>query len=45
MGGHPLLEVVVGGVEVEVVHGVVAVVERGAGERSAEGEGEGCREE
>jgi hypothetical protein len=32
MGGHPLLEVGVGGGEVEVVEGVVAVVERGAGE-------------
>jgi hypothetical protein len=44
MSGHPLLEVVVGGVEVEVVKGVVPVVERGTGERSAEGEGEGCCE-
>jgi hypothetical protein len=32
MGGDPLLEVSVGRVEVEVVEGVVAVVERGAGE-------------
>jgi len=34
VGGHPLLEVGVGGGEVEVVEGVVAVVERGAGEGS-----------
>ncbi len=39
MGGHPLLEVVVRAGEVEVVHGVVAIVERGAGERGGDGEG------
>ena len=32
MGSHPLLKVGVGGGEVEVVKGVVAVVERGSGE-------------
>jgi hypothetical protein len=42
---HPLLEVAVGGGEVEVVHGVVAVVERCAAERGAGGEGEGRSEE
>jgi hypothetical protein len=32
VGGHPLLEAGVGGGEVEIVEGVVAVVKRGAGE-------------
>ena len=36
MGGHPLLEVGVGGGEVEIVEGVVAVVERSAGEGCGE---------
>ncbi len=31
MGGHPLLEVGVGRGEIEVVEGVVAIVQRGAG--------------
>ena len=38
MGGHPLLEVAVGCGEVEIVEGVVAVVEWGAGEWGAERE-------
>ncbi|WP_433984726.1 hypothetical protein RBB78_09460 [Tunturiibacter empetritectus] len=43
MRAHPLAEVPVGDVEVEVVEGVVAVVERGAGEGCAEGEDGGCK--
>jgi hypothetical protein len=46
MGGDPLLKVGVGGGEVEVVHGVVAIVEGSAGERGGERVGEGrCSEQ
>jgi hypothetical protein len=35
MGGHPSLEVAVGGIEFEIVEGVIAVVERGAAQAGA----------
>jgi hypothetical protein len=37
MGGHPLLKVGVGGGKVKVIEGVVAVVERSAGEGGVDG--------
>jgi hypothetical protein len=47
MGGHPLLKMSMGGGEVKVIEGVIAIVERGAGEcvdgkqgRGKEGENE-----
>lgn len=42
MGGHPLLELLVGGRKVEVIHVVITVIERGACEQRAEGRGEGA---
>ena len=39
VGGDPLLEVAMGGSEVEVVHGVEAIVEGGSSKGRAEGEG------
>jgi len=44
VGRHPLTEVRVGGVEVKVIEGVVAIVQRGSGEGRAEGEDRTCEE-
>ena len=35
VGGHPVLEMAVGGVELEIIEGEIAVVERGSGEGGA----------